>query len=205
MSVIVVDYGVGNVGSIVNMGRAASHEIVTSDDASQIANASKLILPGVGSFDTAMTLLHNQGIVEGLNHAVLERKIPILGVCLGMQLFARRSEEGELPGLGWIAADTVRFRLETSHPNLKVPHMGWNQIQQTRPDPVLQDLPVDPRFYFVHSYHVACDDTDDVLAQTTHGLSFCSMVRHGNIWGAQFHPEKSHRFGLKLLSNFLSL
>ena len=205
MSVLVIDYGMGNVGSIVNMGRVAGHNIVISDDARQIAKASKLILPGVGSFDTAMTLLHKRDILRGLNHAVLERKIPILGICLGMQLFSRRSEEGELPGLGWIAADTVRFRLEELHPALKVPHMGWNQIQSTRPDPLLIDLPVDSRFYFVHSYHVTCDDPANVLAQTTYGISFCSVVGHGNIWGAQFHPEKSHRFGLKLLSNFLSL
>jgi glutamine amidotransferase len=205
MSVLVIDYGMGNVSSIANMGRVAGHDMVISDDLSQIANASKLILPGVGSFDAAMTLLHKRGIIEVLNHAVLERKTPILGICLGMQLFSRRSEEGYMPGLGWIAADTVRFRLGETHPTLKVPHMGWNHIRPTRPDPLLNDLPAESRFYFVHSYHVACDDSADVLAQTTHGLSFCSVVGHGNIWGVQFHPEKSHRFGLKLLSNFLSL
>jgi glutamine amidotransferase len=205
MSVLVIDYGMGNVGSIVNMARVAGHDIVISDEASQIEKASKLILPGVGSFDTAMTLLHKRGILGALNRAVLERKVPIFGICLGMQLFSRRSEEGELPGLGWIAADTVRFRLEVSYPTLKVPHMGWNQIKPTKPDPLFNELPVDSRFYFVHSYHVTCDDPSDVLAQTTHGISFCSVIGHENIWGAQFHPEKSHRFGLKLLSNFLSL
>jgi glutamine amidotransferase len=205
MNSLVVDYGMGNVGSIVNMGRAAGHDLLVSSDAAQLAKASKLILPGVGSFDTAMMLLNKHGISEALNHAVLERRVPILGVCLGMQLFAQCSEEGESPGLGWIAADTVRFRVSESHPTLKVPHMGWNQLCQTRPDPLLHDLPAESRFYFVHSYHLTCDDPADVLAHTMHGISFCSMVRHDNIWGVQFHPEKSHRFGLKLLSNFLSL
>ena len=201
----VIDYGMGNVGSIVNMGRKAGGSFTVSGDPAVIAQADKLILPGVGSIDHGMTKLRERGLIPVLNQRVLERKVPILGICLGVQLFTRRSEEGELPGLGWIAGDTIRFKRAVEPSTLKVPHMGWNFIEPAKPDPLLRDLPPEPRFYFVHSYHLVCDDAADVLTWTQYGHRFASAVQRGNIWGTQFHPEKSHKFGLALLKNFLAL
>lgn len=201
---IVVDYGMGNVGSILNMGRAAGANLRPSSSAGEISEAAKLILPGVGAFDKAIESLSQEGLIEALNYAVLERKAPILGICLGMQLFTQRSEEGELPGLGWIAAKTVRFDIDAADQTVRVPHMGWNTIEIANPSKLFQALPSEPRFYFVHSYHVSCDNQADVLAWTNHGYQFASMICRDNILGVQFHPEKSSRFGLGFLRGFLS-
>ena len=201
----VIDYGMGNLGSIVNMGRKAGGSFTVSADPAVIAQADKLILPGVGSFDHGMTKLRERGLIPVLNQQVLERKVPILGICLGVQLFTRGSEEGALPGLGWIAGHTIRFKRAVEPSTLKVPHMGWNFIEPAKADPLLRDLPPEPRFYFVHSYHLVCDDATDVLTWTQYGQRFASAVQRGNIWGTQFHPEKSHKFGLALLKNFLAL
>ena len=202
---VVIDYGMGNVGSIVNMGRKAGGSFTVSADPAVIAQADKLILPGVGSFDHGMTKLRERGLIPLLNQQVLERKVPILGICLGVQLFTRGSEEGVLPGLGWIAGETIRFKRAVEPSTLKVPHMGWNFIEPARADALLRDLPPAPRFYFVHSYHLVCDDAADVLTWTQYGHRFASGVQRGNIRGTQFHPEKSHKFGLALLKNFLAL
>ena len=187
------------------MGRKARGTFVVSSDPEVIAAASKVILPGVGAFGSAMQQLTDRGLVPALNHAALEQRVPILGLCLGMQLVTRRSEEGDCAGLGWIAADTVRFHFGPDQPGLKVPHMGWNHVTVAKADPLLATLPPDPRFYFVHSYYVRCDDPADVLLWTTHGAPFASGIRHGNIWGMQFHPEKSHLFGLALIQQFVAL
>lgn len=205
--IVIVDYGVGNLGSILNMGRKAGGEMLISGDPEVIARADKLILPGVGAFDVGMTNLRERGLVASLNEAVKARGVPILGICLGVQLFTRRSEEGIIPGLGWIAADTIRFRFDSKekHETLKVPHMGWDHIESARADRLLSDLPPEPRFYFVHSYHLVCDDAADVLTWTEYGHRFASAVQRGNIWGTQFHPEKSHKFGFALLQNFVNL
>jgi glutamine amidotransferase len=203
--ITVIDYGMGNLGSIVNMGKKAGGQFQISGDPAVIAQAGKLILPGVGAFDQGMTNLRERGLIRVLNECVLERRVPILGICLGVQLFTRRSEEGQLPGLGWIAGDTIRFQWPGATPQLKVPHMGWNSVEPAKPDPVLADLPPEPRFYFVHSYHLRCDDPADVLTWTTYGHRFASAVQHGNVRGTQFHPEKSHKFGLALLRNFIAL
>lgn len=176
-----------------------------SGDPEQVAEADKLILPGVGAFDQGMRNLHERGLTAALNHAVLDRRVPILGICLGVQLFTRRSEEGSQPGLGWMAADTVRFRFKDPRSDFKVPHMGWNRVTPAKSDPLIQALPHEPRFYFVHSYHLVCDDPSDVLLWTEHGHQFASAIRHRNIWGTQFHPEKSHKFGLALMRNFIAL
>jgi glutamine amidotransferase len=204
-SVVVVDYGQGNVGSIVNMGRKAGGRFTVSADPTVIAQASKLILPGVGAFDTAMEKLHARDLVGVLNEAVLGRRVPILGICLGVQLLLQGSEEGVRPGLGWIAGRVIRFRQEAGPDALKVPHMGWNYVAPAKPDALLQELPPEPRFYFVHSYHLACDDPSDVLAWTDYGVRFASAVQRENIRGTQFHPEKSHKFGLAVLKNFLAV
>lgn len=203
--IVVIDYGVGNLGSIANMGRKAGGQFVVSSDLAMIAQAEKLILPGVGAFDNGMTKLRERGLIPVLNESVLQRKTPILGLCLGVQLFTRRSDEGRLPGLGWIAADTRRFAVPPENRRLKIPHMGWNYIELAKCAPLFEHLPAQPRFYFVHSYHLVCDDPADVLAWTTYGHRFASAVNCGNIWGTQFHPEKSHRFGLTVMRNFLSL
>ncbi|MGZ8422105.1 MAG: imidazole glycerol phosphate synthase subunit HisH [Acidimicrobiia bacterium] len=198
----VVDYGMGNVGSILNMLKRVGVPARVSSEAAEIAAAERLILPGVGAFDTGMQHLHESGLIDVLNHKVLEERVPTLGICLGMQLLMRTSQEGRHPGLGWIAGVTVGFPDEGLG-DLKVPHMGWNTVQVCRNDSLFQGLEQAARFYFVHSYYVVCDRDEDVLAWTTHGVRFASSVQQNNIVGTQFHPEKSHRFGMQLLKNFI--
>jgi len=203
--VTIVDYGVGNLASIANMARKAGTECAISGDPKVLAAADRLILPGVGAFDRAMANLSERNLIPVLNERVMERRVPTLGLCLGMQLFARGSEEGTRAGLGWLAADNRRFHFEQMNGNTpKVPHMGWNFIEPASPTVLLERLPPEPRFYFVHSYHLQCDDPADVMCWTTYGYRFASGIHRGNLWGTQFHPEKSHKFGLALLKNFFS-
>jgi glutamine amidotransferase len=170
-------------------------------DADVIAGADKLILPGVGAFDNAVRELGARGLIPVLQEQVVERGKQILGLCLGMQLFTEGSEEGDARGLGWISGRAVRFRPRAESEPLKVPHMGWNTATPTNADPLFAGLDSDARFYFVHSYHVSCGD-GAVIATTNYGGPFASAIRKGNIAGVQFHPEKSHRFGMQLLRNF---
>lgn len=202
--IAIIDYGMCNLGSILNMFKKIGVPAKVCTDSQEISRADKIILPGVGAFDTGMKNLANLDIIDALNQRVLNDKIPVLGICLGMQLLMRRSEEGQLPGLGWIDGDTVRFRSE-SFPNLKVPHMGWNTTTVCTKEALFNGLEQDARFYFVHTFHVACDRQEDVLAMTNHGYDFASAVRRGNIFGTQFHPEKSHKFGMRLLKNFTQI
>jgi glutamine amidotransferase len=199
----ILEYGMGNVGSIKNMLNRISvaSEMVT--DANLLDRYDRLILPGVGSFDAGMTKLDQSGLRTRLNELAAQG-MPILGICLGMQLLGRRSEEGKLPGLGWIEADVVRFTVDAAlaTARLKVPHMGWNVVTPVNEPRLFQNLLTEPRFYFVHSYHMACDDPADVIAWVNYGGQVTAAVRHGNIHGVQFHPEKSHKFGMKLLENF---
>lgn len=203
--IIIIDYGMGNIGSILNMLKKIGAAARISSDPDEIRAAEKLILPGVGAFDTGMRQLNECGLIDLLNEKVLAKKTPVLGVCLGMHLLVQKSEEGILPGLGWIDGETVRFHFDRSQSELKIPHMGWNDITIQRSDPLLNDLEEEARFYFVHSYHLQCHDSDDVTAVTHHGYEFPSVVRRGNIMGTQFHPEKSHRFGMQLYRNFVEL
>ncbi|MBI4395888.1 MAG: imidazole glycerol phosphate synthase subunit HisH [Elusimicrobia bacterium] len=205
MSVIVVDYGMGNIGSIVNMVRKAGGQAVSASTPGEIEKAEKLILPGVGAFDNGIQNLRAMGLVDVLRRKVIEEETPILGICLGMQLFTKSSEEGSLPGLGWINAKTVRFRFEGENASLRVPHMGWNRIEIARPSPLYRDMFEDPGFYFVHSYHVVCEDRADVLSTTRYGIDFVSSLQKGRLFATQFHPEKSHKFGLKVIENFVGL
>lgn len=201
---MIVDFGMGNLGSIQNMLKKVNVKAIISSDHEVIECAEKLILPGVGSFDHAVSNLNALKLIPLLNEKALKEKTQLLGVCLGMQLLTKRSEEGSMLGLGWIDAETVRFKFENA--NLRVPHMGWNTIEiKKRDDPVLKDLGDEPRFYFVHSYYVKCNDERNVLATTDYGVDFCSSVVKDNIRGVQFHPEKSHKFGMKLLKNFADL
>jgi glutamine amidotransferase len=202
--IVIVDYGMGNLGSILNMLRkigAPSAKI--SSDPQDIEQADKLILPGVGAFDTGMQRLRDTGLIGLLNEKVIKAKTPTLGVCLGMQLITKVSEEGELPGLGWIDAETIRFRFDPKQNGLKIPHMGWNTVAIQREGTLFQGMYADARFYFVHSFHVVTHNPGDVLATTEYGYEFASAVQHGHIMAAQFHPEKSHKFGMKLYRNFV--
>lgn len=201
--IVIINYGMGNLGSIFNMFKKIGVQAIISSDISDIEKAHKLILPGVGAFDNGITNLRNLGLIPVLAEKVITNKTPILGVCLGMQLFTSNSEEGNLPGLGWIDAKTIRFKFDNSHSNLKIPHMGWNLIKAKKESNLFSDMYKDARFYFVHSYHVLCNNEEDVLSTTIYGYEFASSVEKGNIVGVQFHPEKSHKFGIKLFKNFV--
>jgi glutamine amidotransferase len=202
--IVIIDYDMGNVGSIANMIKRVGGESTISRDPNTIQNASKLILPGVGAFDTGMQNIEEFGLLSLLNQKVLDDRTPILGICLGMQLLTNRSEEGLRTGLGWIDAETVRFPSSTPDcPKLRIPHMGWNHAVSAKADPLLHELPENPRFYFVHSYHVVCKDSSDILLTTVYGIRFTAAVSRGNIWGTQFHPEKSHTYGMRLIHNFV--
>jgi glutamine amidotransferase len=202
--IVVIDYGMGNTGSLQNMVRKAGGTAEISSDISTIARATKLILPGVGSFDNGMKKLKDTGIADVLNTRVCGDKIPVLCICLGIQLITRSSEEGTLPGFGWIQAETVRFKFPPEL-NVRIPHMGWNTVVQKKSSPLLQGMQKESRFYFVHSYHVNCANQEDVLTTTTYGMEFVSSIQRENIFATQFHPEKSHKFGLNLIKNFVEL
>jgi glutamine amidotransferase len=201
--ITIVDYGTSNLGSMQNMLKkigAASRIAASSQD---LEPATKIIVPGVGSFDAGMKKLRESGMVPMLNQKALVEKVPTLGVCLGMQLMTRSSEEGELPGLGWIDARTRRFdqRLD---PSIKVPHMGWNEVVAAKASELIGQFPADARFYFAHSFYVDCASPEDVLLEVSYGTStFAAGFERGNLMGAQFHPEKSHRFGMTFLRNFV--
>ena len=202
--ILIIDYQVGNLGSIANIVRKIGGGApVVSADPAEIARASKLILPGVGAFDHGARRLREAGLERPLREAVLERKVPILGICLGMQLMTSGSEEGTETGLGWIGGHVVRFGSGIPHWSLRVPHMGWNTVTVRSADPLFSEMYAEPRFYFVHSYHVLCSDQRLVTATSHYGHEFVSAFRSGNIYGVQFHPEKSHKFGMRLLDNFL--
>lgn len=199
----IVDYGVGNLGSIRNMLRKLDcpSELVSTE--SSIKKSSKLILPGVGAFDSGMTGLRENGLINGLEFAVFEKKVPILGICLGMQLMTRGSEEGKLTGLGWFDGFTKRFSPRPEEV-LAIPHMGWNYVTWEKESCLRNDFTDESRFYFVHSYHVNCSRYDDVLMTTQYGsIRFHAAISKDNIYGCQFHPEKSHKFGLTFLRNFI--
>jgi glutamine amidotransferase len=201
--IAIIDYGMGNLGSVANMLKKVGAKPVITSNIATIEKADKLILPGVGSFDNGVLRLSDSGILPVLQFKVLQERTPILGLCLGMQLFTKSSEEGVLPGLGWIDAETIRFRFAPDQSDLKVPHMGWNSIRIKNASPIWEEMYPDARFYFVHSYHVRCRDDQDVTATTRYGYEFAAAVMRENIVGTQFHPEKSHKFGMKLLKNFV--
>lgn len=204
MSVVVVNAGIGNLGAIPNMLKRLGAAARVTADAGEIAAADRIILPGVGAFDAAMQSLGDLGLIDVLNRKALDERVPILGVCLGMELLGVESEEGRLAGLGWIRARSIRFRTESQGPLLRIPHMGWNYVHPTPNSALFSDLGERPRFYFAHSYHLVCEDDADVAGVTRYGYPFVSAVHHSNISGIQFHPEKSHRFGLQVFRNFLS-
>lgn len=201
----VIDYGAGNIASVVNMIRHVGGEAEVISSPQDLAGVEKLLLPGVGAFDHAMECLERGGWLDELNKCVLERKIPVMGICLGMQLMCNSSEEGVAQGLGWIDAQVLKFDFQSDSVRLKVPHMGWNVAFVVKSDPLFVDLAIERRFYFVHSYYVDCHNEDNILLSCNYGRSFVAGFRNGNVWGFQFHPEKSHRFGMEIFKRFLEV
>jgi len=201
---VIVDYGVGNLKSIHNMLNRAGIDSVISSKPSELRAASKLILPGVGHFRFAMKSLHERGLVEVLSERVLAARVAILGICLGAQLIGKRSEEGDCLGLNWVPMETVEFDRTQMQHGEKVPHMGWAATSHTE-CALFQGMGEAPRFYYVHSYHFRCDDPRMVICTAEHGYRFASGVAFGNVFGVQFHPEKSHVYGQQLLKNFASM
>jgi glutamine amidotransferase len=202
--ITVIDYGVGNIGSVLNMIKQVGAAATVARDAAGVCTAKKILLPGVGSFDNAMSRLAALRLVEPLKQRAGDG-VPFLGICLGMQLLANESEEGSLAGLGLIAGRVRRFRFEGEAAALKIPHMGWNRATPILRTPLTQDLGPDARFYFVHSYHFECQHQNDILFKSVYGLPFTSGVQRDNVLGVQFHPEKSHRHGMQLIKNFVGI
>lgn len=201
--IVIIDYGMGNLRSILNKLQRMDADAIISSKVEDIEKAEKLILPGVGSFAAGMDNLEKYNLIPILTKKVIEEKVPILGICLGMQLLTKRSEEGNADGLGWIDAETKQFVFERNNIKLKVPHMGWNSIDIRRDSTLLKGIPTNSAFYFVHSYHVCCNGTNSVAATTNYGYDFTSVIEKENIFGVQFHPEKSHKNGVRLLKNFV--
>lgn len=200
---LIVDYGMGNVSSIRNMlSRIGVPDVLISADPRDCDRADRIILPGVGAFDAAMRNLEERCLREPLQRAARQRRVPMLGICLGMQLLAESSEEGSLPGLALVPAVVKRFDASILGARLRVPHMGWNDVKVVRPHFLFESATDEQRFYFVHSYHVVCRDRMDVVGVTSYGCDFDAVIARGNISGVQFHPEKSHQFGKRLLANF---
>lgn len=196
----IINYGLGNLGSIRNMFKKIGYESRIVESPAELDRATKIILPGVGSFDTGMKNLYDGKWIDSLNKRVLVDKVPTLGICLGMQLMCRKSEEGKMGGLSWMAGDAKKFKFEDN--SLKVPHMGWNECIARKDSKLINDDFNERRFYFVHSYYVDMDSHDDILFETQYGRKFTSAFEKDNIIGMQFHPEKSHKFGLSILKNF---
>lgn len=199
--VAIVNYGLGNLRSILNMHKRLGIDAVITDEPAAIRSADRLIIPGVGHFSKGMQNLQASGLKDLLDEEVLINKKPVLGICLGAQLLTQHSEEGNVDGLGWVEASTVKFdsnRLQ----GLKIPHMGWSDIALKDDSPLWNDLPAEPRFYHVHSYHFVFEKPEEISATATYGYEFVCAFRKGHIFGTQFHPEKSHKFGMLVLENF---
>ncbi len=201
----IIDYGAGNIGSIVNMIRKIGMNSQITSDPDTILKAKKLILPGVGHFDYGMNKLIESGLIDVLNKKVLIEKCPILGICLGAQLMTQRSDEGVVKGLGWFDAEVKYFSTIDSNVPIRIPHMGWNYVEVVKDTPLSSDLYEESRYYFVHSYYMQARNESDILFKTNYGNVFASGLNRDNIYAVQFHPEKSHKFGLKLFQNFLKL
>jgi imidazole glycerol-phosphate synthase subunit HisH len=202
--IVIIDYGMGNLRSVYNKLNRYGISALISNKIDEINSADKLILPGVGNFAYGMKNIKDLNLLNVLKHKVNEEKVPILGICLGMQLLTKHSEEGDVEGLGFIDADTKRFSFNGGK-KLKVPHIGWNTVTINKTSPLLSDIENEALFYFVHSYYVSCNNTQDVLLSSHYGLDFISGFQKDNIYGTQFHPEKSHSTGIQLIKNFIAL
>ena len=203
--IAIVDYGSGNLQAIANIYKRLNIEARITASEPELRAADKIILPGVGAFDQAMHSLNVCGLREPLTQLVREQGKPVLGICVGMQMLARRSDEGSLSGLGWIGGEVRRFDVTTFSHRTHLPHMGWNDVCARGDHPLLRDLQTGARFYFLHSYYFAPDSPTNVLAETEYNGTFASSIHAGNVFGVQFHPEKSHSWGIRLLKNFAEL
>jgi imidazole glycerol-phosphate synthase subunit HisH len=202
--IVIVDYGMGNLQSVQKRIHKVGGKSIISSNPNIIANASKIILPGVGHFGKAMNKLKDRNLFQALNQAVLERKVPILGICLGMQIMAKHSEEGDSEGLGWIDATVKKFKIEDKL-RFKVPHMGWNTVVIKKGNPLFTNTQDNPEFYFVHSFYLDSNDKSINLNETNYEQDFVSAIQLDNIFGVQYHPEKSHDAGNSLFKNFINL
>ena len=198
--ITIIDYGMGNLGSVSNMFKKIGVKSKITSNLEDIKSARKLLLPGVGSFDMAMQRINSSGIKEVLDQKILLEETPILGICLGMQLLTNSSEEGHEKGLGYINAHTKKFIFQDK--KMKVPHMGWNLVKKSTSSLLTSNFEEESKFYFVHSFYVEVENQENSILKTKYGLEFDSAIHHKNIYGAQFHPEKSHKFGMILLENF---
>lgn len=202
--VTIINYGMGNLGSVQNMFKRIGTKTQITSDIKTIEQAEKILLPGVGAFDAAVSRIDELNLRSVLTFMAKEKKIPFLGICLGMQLLTRGSEEGVLKGLDLVPAKTIKFKFEEGS-DLKIPHMGWNLVKENAKCELTEGFTSEHRFYFVHSYYVKCDTAHNSILKTTHGNEFDSAIRNENVYGTQFHPEKSHKYGMHLFSNFSKL
>lgn len=200
--ITIIDYGLGNIQAFITIYKELSITVKVAQEVNDLKCASKLILPGVGAFDHAMERLNESGMRRTLDELVLSKKIPVLGICVGMQILAHSSEEGILPGLGWINAKVIKFSTFNLKQSTMLPHMGWNDVETIKDNNLLKGLEEKSRFYFLHSYIMKCTNDSDIIALADYGEKFCCAVNNNNIYGVQFHPEKSHHSGIQLLKNF---
>jgi glutamine amidotransferase len=201
----IVDYGLGNLKAFANIYKRLNIDAEFVKTPEQLNSSEKIILPGVGAFDHAMSELNNSGMREKLDELVLKKKVPVLGICVGMQMLGKRSDEGTLDGLGWIDADIIKFDSNLIKQKPQLPHMGWNDVHSIVGNPLFQELETNSIFYFLHSFYFSCNNPKDAIAKSDYGLEFTCSVNHDNIYGVQFHPEKSHQYGIQLLKNFANL
>jgi imidazole glycerol-phosphate synthase subunit HisH len=203
--ITIVDYGLGNILAFVNIYKRLNIPVQVVSTSSELSSAEKIILPGVGSFDWAMTQLNNSGMRETLDELVQEASVPVIGICVGMQMMAKRSDEGQLDGLGWIDAEVKRLGESALAGPTYLPHMGWNDVTPVIANPLFLGLEKEARFYFLHSYYFSHGDESQILSHTLYNGLFASSVHHKNVFGVQFHPEKSHHWGGRLLKNFAEM
>jgi glutamine amidotransferase len=203
--ITIIDYGVGNIFAFQNVFKRLGIPTKIAKTCQDLVDSEKLILPGVGSFDYAMNQLNTSGMREKLDELVIKKKVPVIGICVGMQMMGNRSDEGKLEGLKWIDSEILKFDVRLIEQRTKLPHMGWNDVTPIKGNPLFSGLEKNAIFYFLHSYYFKCNNPFDSIAISDYGISFSSAVNHDNIFGIQFHPEKSHQYGEKLLHNFAKL
>lgn len=203
--ITIIDYGLGNIRAFVNVYERLNIPVSVARSVDDLESVKRLILPGVGAFDHAMTALNRSGMRDALDRLVLDNRVPVLGICVGMQILANTSDEGELHGLGWVNGTVRKFGSSAASPFLPLPHMGWNNVEPHHDSSLFSALDRDSSFYFLHSYYFECSNHEDAIATTEYGIRFSSAIHIDNIYGVQFHPEKSHHWGIQLLKNFAEI